>query len=76
MDGRKPLISRNALYRQVVAEAAPTDSACERSSVTFSGSAQQISEGFAIALRAMGAGADILPVDPASLNTSSNLEAS
>jgi hypothetical protein len=65
MDGRKSSISPIARCGHVDADAAPTDSVRESSSVTFSGSAQRISEGFAIALRAMGVGADILPVDPA-----------
>ncbi len=76
MDGRKLSISPVAHCDQVDADVALTASACARSSVTYSGSAQRISEGFAIALRAMGVGADILPVDPASLNTSSDLEKS
>jgi hypothetical protein len=73
MDGRKPSISSIARYG-IDADVAPTDSVRENSSVTYSGSAQRISEGFAIALRAMGVGADILPVDPAPPDTSSNLE--
>ena len=74
MDGRKPSISPIARYGQLDADVAPTDSVRESSSVTYSGSAQRISEGFAIALCAMGVGADILPVDPAPPDTSSNLE--
>ena len=65
MDGRKPSISPIARYGQLDADVAPIDSVRESSTVTYSGSAQRISEGFAIALRAMGVGADILPVDPA-----------
>jgi hypothetical protein len=74
MDGRNSSISPNALCGQVDADAAPADSVREDSSVVYSGSAQLISEGFAIALRAMGVGADILPADPAQPNTSSNRE--
>jgi hypothetical protein len=74
MDGRKHSISPIARYGQLDADVAPTDSVRESSSVTYSGSAQRISEGFAIALRAMGVGADMLPVDPAPPDTSSNLE--
>ncbi len=74
MDDRKPSIPSVTLCGQVDAEAAPTDSVRESSTVTFSGSAEQISEGFAIALRVMGVGADILPADPVPPNTSSNLE--
>ena len=74
MDGRKLSLSPIDRCGQVDADAAPTDSVRESSSVTYSGSAQRISEGFAIALRAMGVGADILPVDPAPPDTSSNLE--
>jgi hypothetical protein len=74
MDGRKPSIPSIARCGQVDAEAAPTGTVRESSSVTYSGSAERISEGFAIALRAMGAGADILPVDPAPPDASWNLE--
>lgn len=74
MDGRTPSISPIARYGRLDADVAPTDSVRESSSVTYSGSAQRISEGFAIALRAMGVGADMLPVDPAPPDTSSNLE--
>ena len=74
MDGRKPSISPIARYEQLDADVASIDCVRESSSVTYSGSAQRISEGFAIALRAMGVGADILPVDPAPPDTSSNLE--
>ena len=70
MDGRKPSISPSALCGRVDADVAPTDSAGESSSVTYSGSA--ISEGFALALRAMGVGADILPADSAPPNVKSN----
>ena len=73
MDGRKPSISPIARYG-IDADVASTDSVRENSSVTYSGSAQRISEGFAIALCAMGVGADILPVDPAPPDSSSNLE--
>jgi hypothetical protein len=74
MDDRKPSISSIARDQQVDADAAPTDSVRESSSVTYSGSAQRISEGFAIALRAMGVGVDILPAETAPPDTSSNLE--
>ena len=74
MDDRKPSFPPIARYEHVGADMAATASVSERSSVTYSGSAQRISEGFAIALRAMGVGADILPVDPAPPDTSSNLE--
>jgi hypothetical protein len=74
MDGRKPSISPIARCGRVDADVAPTDSVRESTLVTYSGSAQRISEGFTIALRAMGVGADILPVDPAPPDASSNLE--
>ena len=66
--------SRPVLCGRTDADAAPIDSDRESSSVTYFGSAQQISEGFAIALRAMGVGADIVPADPAPPDTSSNPE--
>ena len=75
MDGRKPPISPSALLcGRIDADAVPTDSVRESSSVIYFGSAQQISEGFAMALRVMGVGADILPADRALPNTSSNQE--
>jgi hypothetical protein len=73
MDGRNPSLSR-VLCGRIDADAAPIDSDHENSSVIYFGSAQQISEGFTIALRAMGVGADILPADPAPPNTNSNPE--
>ena len=74
MDGRKPSIPPSALHGRNDADAAPTNSACESSSVTYFGSAQQVSEGFAVALRAMGFEADILPSDIAPSDTTSNPE--
>ncbi len=72
MDSRKPLPSRRVPCGRT--DAAPIDSVRENSSVIYFGSAQQISEGFTIALRAMGVGTDILPADPAPPNTNSNPE--
>ena len=60
MDGRKPSISSIARCGQVDVGAAPTDSVRKSSTVTFSGSAEQISEGFAIALRVIGLEASVL----------------
>jgi hypothetical protein len=74
MDGRKPSIPPSALHGRNDADAAPTDSACESSSVIYFGSPQQISEGFAMALRAMGFEAGILPSDTAQSDTTSNPE--
>jgi hypothetical protein len=74
MDGRKPPISLRTPCGRTDADAAPTDSVGEDSSVIYFGSAQRISEGFAIALRAMGVGADILPADPAPPNPGLNQE--
>jgi hypothetical protein len=54
MDSRNSPLSRPVLCGRTDADAAPIDSDRESSSVTYFGSAQQISEGFAIALRAMG----------------------
>jgi hypothetical protein len=74
MDGRKYPISLHDPYGGTDAVAAPTGPVHEGSSVSYFGSAQQISEGFAIALRAMGVGADILPAELAPRNTNSNRE--
>ena len=52
----------------------PTDSVRDSSSVIYFGSTQQISEGFAIALRAMGFEAGILSSDIAQSDTTSNPE--
>ena len=54
MDHRNPPNSPSAAFGQTDAEAVPDDSVREGSSIIYFGSAQQISEGFAIALRAMG----------------------
>ena len=74
MDDRELSIPPTVPGDHVDAEAAPAGSVRESAMVTFSGSAERISEGFALALRAMGAGADILPVDPALPDARSNLE--
>jgi hypothetical protein len=74
MDRRKPAFSRRALVGRIDADAAPTDSGREGSSVIYFGNAQRVSEGFAIALDVMEVGADILPTDLAPPNTSFNLE--
>ena len=74
MDGRKPSISPITRCGQVDAKAAPTDSVRESSTVTFSGRAQQISEGFAIALRAMGFEAGILPSELTQFDATPNRE--
>jgi type II secretory pathway component HofQ len=68
MDGRKPAISLSN------ADAVPTDSVRNSSSVIYFGSTQQISEGFAVALRAMGFEAGILSSDLAQSDTTSNPE--
>ena len=54
MDNRTPSDSPRIAFRQTDAEAVPDDSVREGSSITYFGSAEQISEGFTIALRAMG----------------------
>jgi len=74
MDDRNSLISPIALCGQIDADAAPTGSVCESSSVVYSGSASRVSEGFAIALRAMGFEAGILPLDIAQSDTTPNPE--
>jgi hypothetical protein len=72
MDGRKPPISPSARCGGIDADAAPADSAGDSSSVSYSGTAQQISEGFAIALRAMEFEAGILQSGTAQHDTPSN----
>ena len=54
MDGRKRPIPPGDLKGRNDADAAPAGAVRESSSVTDLGRAQHISEGFAIALRAMG----------------------
>ena len=73
MDDRKPPISQVCV--QTDADAAPIDSVRDGSSVIYFGSAEEISEGFTIALRAMGFETEILLSDiiPQS-NTPSNPE--
>ena len=72
MDVRKPSIS---LCTPTDREAAPIDSVRDGSSVIYFASAKEISEGFTIALRAMGFETEILLSDiiPQS-NTPSNPE--
>jgi hypothetical protein len=74
MDDRKTPILPNALCGRIDADAMSADSARESSSVVFFGSPQQINEGFAIALRAMGFEAGILPSDITQSDTTSNPE--
>lgn len=74
MDGRRLSISPIARCGQIDADEAPTDSVRENSSVTYSGSAQRISEGFAIALRAMGFDAGLPPSDIARSDATPNPE--
>ena len=68
MDDEKPSTFPIALCGRLDADAAPTVSARASSSVVYFGSAERISEGFALALRAMGLGQDILPEDIAALD--------
>ena len=77
MDDRTPPISlRSPCERTDADDAAPTDSVGSDSSVVYFGNARRISEGFTIALRAMGFEADILPSDITQSDTSSNPEES
>jgi hypothetical protein len=83
MDDRKPPISSHDVSGHICADVAPTAPGARRfpdqveqlpasplreGSVVYCGNVRQVSEGFAIALRATGVGADILPA------TSSNRE--
>jgi hypothetical protein len=74
MDGRKPPDSLSTTFGQIDADAAPIESARERTSIVYFASAEEISEGFAIALRAMGFEADILPSAIGQPDTNSNPE--
>lgn len=71
MDVREPPISLCALTDP---EAARVDSVREGSSVTYFRSAEEVSKGFAIALRAMGFEAEILLSDIPQSDTASNPE--
>ena len=75
MDDRKPPISLSAPCGQTDADAAPIDSVREGSSIIYFCSAEEISEGFTIALRAMGFETEILLSDIiAQSDTTSNPE--
>ena len=74
MDGRKPPVSLSVPCGRIDSDAVLTDSVRESSSVVYFGSAQQISEGFAIALRAMGFEAGIPPSDTAQSDTAQTPE--
>ena len=72
MDDRKLPILPSAPRERTDAAAAPADAVCEGSSIIYFVSAEEVSEGFAIALRAMGFG-EILPADlVAQCDTTSN----
>ena len=62
MDDRKNPISLHTLHGRTDADAAPIDSVREGSVIYFC-SAEEVSEGFAIALRAMGFETEILLSD-------------
>jgi len=62
MDDRRFPIPQSARHRVADADAAPIDSAREGTSMIYFSSAEEVSEGFAIALRAMGFD-EILPSD-------------
>jgi hypothetical protein len=63
MDDRKLPISLRAPCGQTDADAAPIDSVREGSSIIYFCSAEEIREGFAIALRAMGFETEVQPSD-------------
>ena len=60
MDNRKPPIQPTGLCGPIDADAAPIDRIREGSSTIYFCSAEEISEGFTIALRAMGFETEIL----------------
>ena len=76
MDDRKTPISPSALCGRSDADAAPIDRFHEGSSVIYFCSAEEVSEGFAIALRTMGFETEILLSDiiPQSGTTSNRKE--
>ena len=86
MDDRKPPVSPSDACGKTDADAAPIDSVrqdssivqgssvVEGSSVVFFGSAEEVSEGFAIALRAMGFDEILLPDLIAQRDATSNPE--
>ncbi|MGH6714269.1 MAG: hypothetical protein ACREEK_35595 [Bradyrhizobium sp.] len=61
MDSRKPPIRPTALCSRIGADARLADSARESSSLIYFASAEEISDGFTIALRAMGFEEILLP---------------
>jgi hypothetical protein len=63
MDDRKPPTQPTGLCRPIDADAAPIDRVREGSSAIYFCSAEEISEGFVIALRAMGFETEILLSD-------------
>jgi type II secretory pathway component HofQ len=73
MGNRKPPIDPTAPSSPSEADAAQADSVRESSSVIYFASAEEISEGFTIALRAMGFAEVLLP-DIVQSNITSNPE--
>ncbi|TYL83183.1 hypothetical protein FXB40_46590 [Bradyrhizobium rifense] len=73
MDDRKLPISQRTPCGLSDADAA-ADSVVDDSSVVYFGSSQRINKGFAIALRAMGVEAGILPADPGPTKPAPNQE--
>jgi methylmalonyl-CoA mutase cobalamin-binding subunit len=74
MDDRKPPISQSAHCGKADADAALIDSVRQGSSVVYFCGAGEVSEGFAIALRAMGFDEILLPDIVAQSPTTSNPE--
>ena len=72
MDHRTPPDLPRTAFGQTDAEAVPDDFVRDGSSIIYFGSAQQISEGFAIALRAMGF--EAMPSNIARSDATSNPE--
>jgi hypothetical protein len=73
MDGRIPPIHPTAPCNRIDADAGLADSVRESSSVIYFASAEEVSEGFAIALNAMGFEEVLLP-DLTQPGTTSNPE--
>jgi len=76
VDDRRPTFSQHELCEPLGYDAAPIAENVQRESslVVYCGTAQQVSEGFAIALRIMGVDANFLPAGSALAMNSPNTE--
>jgi hypothetical protein len=76
MDESRPTFPHPGLCEPIGSDAAPTarNVQCESSPLVYCGTAQEVSEGFAIALRAMGLDATFLPAGIALATNTPNTE--